>query len=68
MKLRIIKYSNNQYGIEKRIFHIFKFEWWASYVYLTYNTFEQAKEKIDQIKKEKANKDNKDRECLRFDI
>ena len=73
MKLRIYKLpENGQYAIEKRIFHLFKFEWWVRYIKeapISFNTLEQAKERIEQILEKKRNKNNNQgKEIFRYTI
>jgi len=74
MKLRILK-TNNIYYIQKRIFKFLMIEWWIIYKNcpLSFNTFEQAKERIDLIRKEREEIKNKKKyskptEILRFDV
>lgn len=77
MKLRITKLaSNNQYAIEKRIFHLFKFEWWTRYskAPISFLTLEEAQKRIEEIKRNKIIFDNmifsekKDKEIFRYDV
>ena len=73
MKLRIYKLpENGQYVIEKRIFHFLLIEWWVRYIKyapISFNTLDQAKERMAEILEKKRDKENNQgKEILRYTV
>lgn len=73
MKLRIYKLpENGQYAIEKRIFHFLLIEWWVRYTKyapISFNTLDQAKERMAEILEKKRDKENNQgKEILRYTV